>query len=55
MARLRFGRGDFKEPGYLRRNPMAQSDAVERETGGGTSGGLHSLHDFMHPRTGARS
>ena len=33
VLRLSFGRGDFKEPGYLHRNLMAQLDAVERETG----------------------
>ena len=33
VLRLSFGYGDFKEPGYLHRNLMAQLDAVERRTG----------------------
>ena len=33
VLRLSFGRGNFKEPGYLPKNLMAQLDAVERETG----------------------
>ena len=33
VVRLSFGRGDFKQPGYLHRNLMAQLDTVERDTG----------------------
>ena len=33
VLRLSFGRGNFKEQGYLHENLMAQLDAVERETG----------------------
>ena len=33
VLRLSFGRGNFKEPGYLHTNLMAQLDGVERETG----------------------
>ena len=33
VLRLSFGRGNFKEPGYLHTNLMAQLDAVERESG----------------------
>ena len=33
VLRLSFGRGNFKEPGYVHTNLMAQLDAVERETG----------------------
>ena len=33
VIRLSFGRGNFKEPGYLQTNLMAQLDAVERREG----------------------
>ena len=33
VVRLSFGIGDFKDPGYLHTNLMAQLDAVERRTG----------------------
>ena len=33
VLRLSFGRGNFKEPGYVETNLMAQLDAVERRTG----------------------
>ncbi len=33
VLRLSFGRGDFSEPGYLRKNLMAQLDSVERRAG----------------------
>ena len=32
VVRLSFGRGDFKEPGYLRTNLAAQLAAIERRT-----------------------
>ena len=48
MVRLSFGRGDFKEPGYLHRNLMAQLDAVERETGA-ASGGVGNFV-WLHAR-----
>ena len=32
VLRLSFGRGNFKEPGYVETNLMAQLDAVERRT-----------------------
>ena len=33
VVRLSFGAGNFKQPGYLHTNVMAQLDGVERETG----------------------
>ena len=33
VLRLSFGSGNFKEPGYVEKNLMAQLDAVERRTG----------------------
>ena len=33
VLRLSFGSGNFKEPGYLQANLMAQLDAVERRAG----------------------
>ena len=33
VVRLSFGKGNFKQPGYLHTNVMAQLDVVERETG----------------------
>ena len=33
VVRLSFGAGNFKQPGYLHVNVMAQLDGVERETG----------------------
>ena len=33
VVRLSFGTGNFKQPGYLHTNVMAQLDRVERETG----------------------
>ena len=33
VVRLSFGKGDFKQPGYLHTNLMAQLDGVERDTG----------------------
>ena len=33
VVRLSFGSGNFKEPGYLHTNLMAQLDAVERRAG----------------------
>ena len=33
VVRLSFGKGDFKQPGYLHVNVMAQLDGVERATG----------------------
>ena len=60
VLRLSFGRGDFKEPGYLHRNLMAQLDAVERETG--VASGYDTaperfahLLEALHRETGERA
>ena len=59
VLRLSFGRGNFKEPGYVHTNLMAQLDAVERETG--ASSGYASaperfgqLLELLHRGTGRR-
>ena len=59
VLRLSFGRGNFKEPGYLHTNLMAQLDSVERETG--ASSGYASaperfgqLLELLHRSTGRR-
>ena len=59
VLRLSFGYGDFKEPGYLHRNLMAQLDAVERRTGvvcEYTTGPerFACLLETLHRRTGQR-
>ena len=60
VVRLSFGQGDFKEPGYLHRNLMAQLDAVERETG--VASGYDTaperfahLLEALHRETGERA
>ena len=59
VLRLSFGRGDFKEPGYLHTNLMAQLDAVERETGAGSGYGsaperFGQLLELLHRGAGRR-
>ncbi len=60
VVRLSFGYGNFKEPGYLDRNLMAQLDAVERETG--VASGYDTaperfahLLEALHRETGERA
>ena len=60
VLRLSFGQGDFKQPGYLDRNLMAQLDAVERETG--VASGYDTaperfahLLEALHRETGERA
>ena len=59
VLRLSFGYGNFKEPGYLHQNLMAQFDAVERRTGV-VSGYATAPERFacfleaLHRRTGQR-
>ena len=60
VVRLSFGRGDFKEPGYLHRNLMAQLDAVERETGAASGYDtaperFAHLLEALHRETGERA
>ena len=59
VVRLSFGRGNFKEPGYLHTNVMAQLDGVERETGVAShyetvAERLGHLIEVLHRRTGRR-
>ena len=59
VLRLSFGRGNFKEPGYLHTNLMAQLDAVERETGAASGHAsaperLGQLLERLHRSTGRR-
>ena len=60
VVRLSFGQGDFKEPGYLHRNLMAQLDAVERETGAASGYDtaperFAHLLEALHRETGERA
>ena len=57
--RLSFGGGDFREPGRLHTNLMAQLDTVERETGVGSGYAtaperFRHLIEALHERTGQR-
>ena len=59
MVRLSFGKGNFKQPGYLHTNLMAQLDGVERDTGvksAYTTGPerLGHIVESLHRRTGQR-
>ena len=56
---LDFGRGDYRAPGYLHQNLMAQLDAVERRSGvaSGYATGperFHHLLEALHERAGQR-
>ena len=60
VVRLSFGYGNFKEPGYLGRNLMAQLDAVERETGAASGYDtaperFAHLLEALHRETGERA
>ena len=60
VLRLSFGGGDFREPGRLHTNLMAQLDAVERETGVGSRyetapERFRHLIAALHERTGQRA
>ena len=60
VVRLSFGQGDFKVPGYLHRNLMAQLDAVERETGAASGYDtaperFAHLLEALHRETGERA
>ena len=60
VLRLSFGRGNFKEPGYLHENLMAQLDAVERETGAASGYAtaperFGHLLEVLHRSTGRRA
>ncbi len=57
VLRLSFGRGNFKEPGYVEANLMAQLDAVERQTGVASDYGtgperFAHLLEVLHDQTG---
>ena len=39
VLRLDFGNGDYRTPGYLHQNLMAQLDALERRSGVGSDSG----------------
>ena len=59
VVRLSFGAGNFKQPGYLHTNLMAQLDGVERDTGVRseyTTGPERFGHivESLHRRTGQR-
>ena len=59
VLRLSFGGGDFREPGRLHANVMAQFDAVERESGAksdydAAAERFHDLLAMLHQRTGQR-
>ena len=59
VVRLSFGKGNFKLPGYLHTNLMAQLDGVERDTGvksGYVTGPerLSHLVESLHRRAGQR-
>ena len=59
VLRLSFGSGNFKEPGYLHANLMAQLDAVERETGAASRYAtpperFGQLLEVLHRSTGRR-
>ena len=59
VLRLSFGRGNFKEPGYLHKNLMAQLDAVERDTGAASGYAtaperFGHLLEVLHRSTGRR-
>ncbi len=60
VLRLSFGRGNFKEPGHLHENLMAQLDAVERETGAASGYAtaperFGHLLEVLHRSTGRRA
>ena len=60
VLRLSFGRGNFKEPGYLHENLTAQLDAVERETGAASGYAtaperFGHLLEVLHRSTGRRA
>ena len=58
VVRLSFGSGNFKEPGYLQTNLMAQLDAVERRVSlaseYATAGGFGRLIEALHDLAGQR-
>ncbi len=59
VVRLSFGSGNFKEPGYLQANLMAQLDAVERRAGMKSEyatepGRFAFLIEALHERAGQR-
>ena len=59
VVRLSFAKGNFKRPGYLHTNVMAQLDGVERETGArsGYATGIERLShllETLHRDTGRR-
>ena len=59
VLRLSFGSGNFKEPGYLQANLMAQLDAVERRAGMKSEsetepGRFAFLIEALHERAGQR-
>ena len=59
VLRLDFGRGDYRTPGYLHQNLMAQLDALERRSGVGSDyptgpERFGHLLEMLHQRTGER-
>ena len=59
VVRLSFGKGNFKRPGYLHTNLMAQLDGVERDTGVKSAYAtgperLSHLVESLHRRAGQR-
>ena len=59
VLRLSFGSGNFKQPGYVETNLMAQLDAIERKTevaSDYTTGAERFAHllEALHERTGQR-
>ena len=58
VLRLDFSRGNFKEPGQLQEDVMAQLDAIERREGVGSDYGaparFSQLMEALHERSGQR-